>query len=98
MDHGKGHPIDVAAAEESLARARLEQAAALDDLGASPTRARWAVLRAAITDVDADLAALAASRAELEELGTSLDVRIGARRKRFVAGSTASLLSAGIRL
>ena len=89
LEQGKGHPIDVAAAVESLARVLLERAEALADPNASPTRARLVALRALITDVDADLAALGASRTRLGELAKLLDVQIQERKKGLLVTTRA---------
>lgn len=77
---GTGHPIDVAAAEEALARARLERAEMLADPTALPGGARVATLEASLETVETDLEVLAATRMQLVALHAEMDKEIEARR------------------
>ncbi len=80
LEKGQGHPIDVAAAEESLARARLEREGMMGDPTALPLGSRLAEIEGALETVRLDLQVMGATRAQLEQIHQQLDERIKKRR------------------
>lgn len=80
LEAGTGHPVDVAAAEEALARVRLEHEEMLADAAVMPEAARARLLETSLEGVEADLAVLDATRKHLLALHADLEAQIAGRR------------------